>query len=607
MSKNMEDKYIVGIDFGHGETAACLIPLKNEKDENGNLIVTEPSKLQINRSNKESEMSIKSIIYQNIDNGDYSIARKGNCTLIQGFKMEPSKLKEKENIDKKEAFEEFVKQVIKHVVENNSNKGLKLEEDGECNFKLCIACPTSWNDLEIHEYENFFNAALEGLGIRVSWVIRESDAAYFSNREKGNNGCVLLIDYGSSTIDYTAFCNDEKISKDEWSEKDGGASQIEEDLLLVIKQQHKEKQDKILPNYIAQQIKLRCRELKEGGMFAEDEPRETYFSFDGEEYGYESYTIKRRFFDDTVEKSPEYEKYRSYRDEFEKRIRDIKTDVESEAREKITKVVLSGGACAMKWVENSVNEIFEGSGAIVERDTLPQYVVAEGIVKYAKAQYECIDEIKSSIEALGFDRIYQDIWKEEVYNLLSEPINTTCNNYKIAENNNSLKSFMENIEQSIKTEIEDANNANSFILTVQKRISNDIKKIVEDIIKKKFSTDNREVKVSTPMIDSIDILPLNSNLYERIKKSFRWKFLGFIPFGNPNMEKTREYEDRKKMAKRASETWEKEKKNLNIYSGFDEELRKISGQMKEVAMKCAIDTFYKNELFKTTFTDASHS
>ena len=54
------------------------------------------------------------------------------------------------------------------------------------------------------EYVNFFNEALKEFGVEVMWVINESDAAYFSHGSTSEfaDKCVLIIDYGSSTIDY---------------------------------------------------------------------------------------------------------------------------------------------------------------------------------------------------------------------------------------------------------------------------------------------------------------------------------------------------------------------------------------------------------------------
>lgn len=598
----MREEYIIGIDFGHGETAACLIPLE---DENGNLIVAEP--LQINRSNKESEMSIMSIIYRDMDTGEYSITYKDNSSPIQGFKMEPSKLFEDENIAKKEAFEEFIRQVIKNIVINNSNK-LILRENGDCNFKLCIACPTSWNERDIHEYETFFNVALEDLRIRVSWVIRESDAAYFSNRKKENNGCVLLIDYGSSTIDYTAFYNDKRISKDEWSEKSGGASQIEEDLLLAVKEKVSKENNTLLIGDHVQWIRLRCRELKEKGMFAEDEPKKTFFSFVGEEYGIDL-LITKTFFDNRDEKSLEQVYFRNYRNYIEKRIKTIKTNIEYEIGEKITKVVLSGGACAMKWVENLVNEIFKDSGAVIKRDPLPQYVVAEGIVKYAKAQHECITEINDVIEEdVNFEEIYKEIWEEEIYKLLDGPIKEVCNTYGESEDNNSIDFFMNSIRDVIERTVEDSNKKGTFNKAVQERLCDDIKVIVSDAIKEKLGKVGDETwNVSMPETDSISIIPIDDSLLEKILDNIQSRFL-FIRWQYRNEQKPRDPNERKDIAKKASVSWRSKKGRIELdESKHAEALEGNANTMKEATKKCAKDTFHQYELFKTTFTDASHS
>lgn len=66
------------------------------------------------------------------------------------------------------------------------------------------------------------------------WVINESDAAYFSHGSTSEfaDKCVLIIDYGSSTIDYTLMYNGKKISDDQWSNDYLGASNIEKSILM---------------------------------------------------------------------------------------------------------------------------------------------------------------------------------------------------------------------------------------------------------------------------------------------------------------------------------------------------------------------------------------
>lgn len=75
---------------------------------------------------------------------------------------------------------------------------------------------------QILEYKKFISSI-----IPVDWIIKESDAAYFKFKAKNNfsNSSVLVVDIGSSTIDFTAY--DVNVSKPSTDGKKHGASAVE--------------------------------------------------------------------------------------------------------------------------------------------------------------------------------------------------------------------------------------------------------------------------------------------------------------------------------------------------------------------------------------------
>ena len=218
----MEKVFIVGIDFGHGETSAWAVPLDLRI---GN---KEGYALKLKNTNIAAGRSYSSTIYMDT-NGDYSLMSSEGKNIIFGFKDKVSNLNKPENNDRCKAYKEYIKQVYKLMI--TLNKELKVEES-DTNFYLCIACPTKWDQKDKDDYIGFFNDALREFGIEVMWVINESDAAYFTHGslDKYSDKCVLIIDYGSSTIDFTVVNKGKKISDDNWSNR-LGASHIENTIL----------------------------------------------------------------------------------------------------------------------------------------------------------------------------------------------------------------------------------------------------------------------------------------------------------------------------------------------------------------------------------------
>lgn len=591
-------KLFVGIDFGHGETAAWLVSSEIVEGE----VRRTSRSLKLRNSTLGGDNCIKSVVYSN-GKGDYQLNLDDEYFPITELKGRISCLEERKKI----AYQKYIALIIDRLIKNNNNV-LKWDPNEQSwNFNLHIACPTRWGDEEMKQYLEFFRDTLASMDkpLYPTSLIRESDAAYYSNWiPEYMNKCILVIDYGSSTVDYTVIDKGEKMDALDSINSPWGASFIERNCLRF------PQDDKERENFtqIKKTINQKLTEYgNDGSISFEDihldkcrEAKEIYYKNGDAGRLHIDYSYCGQHVDYKISLKDEDNKYyKEYKNQWKEHLIDVKKSIEKENVD-VDKVILSGSACQMPWVRTIVEEVFGSSD--IDFDEFPQFVVAKGVTLYAETQDICIDKIKSSIEDLEFDRIYSYIWKEEVYNLLSGPIKETCNNYKNAEENSSIRFLMESIEQRVKKEIEDKNNADLFIQAVQKRICNNIKKIVEDIIKKKFCKDSREV--SNPMIDTIDILPLNSNLYERMKKATKKIWLIF----SRNEEKPQQKKAREDIAQKAINSWEKKgRDNLNICSGTDDELKKISSQMKEVAMKCAIDTFYKNELFKTTFTDASHS
>lgn len=227
-------KYVIGIDFGHGETSATIACIhSNElKDVDlgcGNKNI--PSAILIRENNGEREVYI----------GHYAISEfedsydENTDTFKCSFKEIPSSLTEHG--------EDVLKSFFKSVYDTILSKNV-FPDINNGNHVVAIACPSNkkkWTDGEVELYRRLASDA--GLPIvcyqntelpeyHISGIVRESRAAYIKAQKSSENatgvhGGALTIDFGSSTVDLTYYNPNNNIILDYGTEKDLGAQKVE--------------------------------------------------------------------------------------------------------------------------------------------------------------------------------------------------------------------------------------------------------------------------------------------------------------------------------------------------------------------------------------------
>ncbi|WP_455624481.1 hypothetical protein [Parabacteroides sp.] len=393
----MAIKYLVGIDFGHGETTASCIDIST-----GNL-----QHLRIQDSGGEDSYKIASVIYWiPKDNDSFEFSLKKNHfektpAVCLSFKEKINKFGEYGDRIQKAAFENFIRLVYLRLLQLNKSF---LSEDGS-NFLLFIASPTKWSNQDKTEYKRFVEKAI---GREIGWVINESDAAYY---QKKQDGLLLVVDFGSSTIDFTLMYNNEKIDIDALSNQ-LGAQAVE---LIMWNNYRFDPNKKEGLNDYARQKNIMEDYKRQGGMNYLDlddwmrlslrEAKEYAYTFDSELsdfswreamckklFGIKGSPCQMMFGEESSDEflgsymkavSDSFEKVRN-RIQSNKRLQELGVDPNQ------LRLIVSGGASRMPWVCKSLSEVFGIPYDTIKqnKDDRPEYIVSDGIVKYAYALYQ---------------------------------------------------------------------------------------------------------------------------------------------------------------------------------------------------------------------------
>lgn len=229
-------QYIIGIDFGHGETSADICNI--QWDDNFQALTT-PEPIEI----FNGVSAIKSVLLVEITQnqkkryiGQQAINRylKPSTTSKPEklsyhacFKKKPSAMNEEE----KEVMADFMAEVYAQIRRQRA----ELKDN---NHVVYLACPSNseeWSESEIVDYAKIALAA--GLPLAQTpghgvGIIRESRAAFIKARANPSTKSsvkegILLIDFGSSTVDLTYYSSDFTSKPIDHGSDTCGASNVE--------------------------------------------------------------------------------------------------------------------------------------------------------------------------------------------------------------------------------------------------------------------------------------------------------------------------------------------------------------------------------------------
>ncbi len=409
----MKVEYLVGVDIGHGESAASCVRIGSNKITRlklkGDLITQDDAETEAIYSAyyiKTNETGADEVVL--VAGGDAAGIASQYDSLRMGFKKRVSEMNDFDF----DSMRTFVRTLYGNMLRYNP---FLVDSDGVRNFRLYVACPTEWTVDQAVEYLNLINLA----GMPADWITSEAIAASMKHRSlvSSSSKRVLVIDYGSSTIDYSAFItgSDGFVLS---SSRDRGAYHVEDALFYAVEQDV----EKIAEQYDAVAntlgILLEARRAKEifyrALLNVYDERLKIKIGAQNFDYtaNHESFVgIERNWSNSEL---AEVDGIRDYRTE----VLELFSEIYDELNHRgftPDYVFLSGSASQMDFVEDFIGNVFPD--AEIWKDAMPQYVVSDGIVELAKiynadpeqaaskitAQYNVYQSVKELLEERGLD------------------------------------------------------------------------------------------------------------------------------------------------------------------------------------------------------------
>lgn len=390
-----EHKYVIGIDFGHGETSAAYCEIEWGVPT-AQLTMTNAKDIELN-----GETTIVSAISET-DEGNFSIGASilDDGILLKnfqiGFKKEPEDINGREE----QLMIHYMAEVYKRIKQNS------LFSDG--NHVVYIAFPSGWKRNE--KSRSIYREMALKAGLPLAELIPESRAAFIhinlmeDVRNYMNKGLVVF-DLGSSTLDltYMRLESDGKITKID----DGtplGASVIE-DCIMKDKVELNEEACRLFQEYPVYKnaMLLKCRaeikeeyynKIKAGNNFVSKKyDIETFDDREEVKNKYDDLKIRIKYTKGELEELIKKEV------SYQTRIKDFLSDFQSNqlGGAPIYYVFLTGGASRMDFIKDIVSEAWHLPKEVIYGESNPSLSVSRGIAETGRAQartYEMIAELK---------------------------------------------------------------------------------------------------------------------------------------------------------------------------------------------------------------------
>ena len=368
-------KYVIGIDFGHGETSAAICPI--EWDIDAGQRETKVQDIDLDRAARKKVIT-SAICYvgEGILIGDEAFEHMTDNNGIRlCFKQKPVAI----DGDAEKLMIDYMKAVYGRILDSQ-------DELREGNHIVYIARPSGWTEEPIKEL--YRQMALQA-GIPLGGLTSESRAAIFYakspnvNFSKEISKGAIVFDLGSSTLDFTYLSDDDKPIDYGYNL---GASIIDKAILenMILKDEEAKEFIQKYPEY-RDALMFKARKFKEEAYSRNEEsktiggfPLGNIISDDQESYDdYADTYIKLRIAN-LAELNEMISSTTKYMEDLRRAMTDFK---ETKIPDKtINGVFLTGGASRMNFIRPLISETFGLSidNVRIDNDN-PSLTISRGI------------------------------------------------------------------------------------------------------------------------------------------------------------------------------------------------------------------------------------
>ena len=434
-------QYVIGIDFGHGETSAAYCSIGWDSNK-GQLSGVKDIDFGSNTKVIPSAISITTDGKAYIGDAAFlpEVLNKAEANVC--FKKKP------ENIDgsAEQLMMRFMKEVYNTIRERNS----ALFTDG--NHLVYIATPSGWDETA----KDLYGQMAAKAGLPMGGITSESRAAFIKAQQDPDSGLpqyidkgAVVFDMGSSTLDFTYLTRD-NVNPIDWGD-DCGASKVEKIIYASKRDGNEEIIDfeKKYPNLV-DALLFEARKAKEKVYFHPDMPCRITVNFETivEDEEFEDTKMKFKYQPGELNQILEEKGY----------IGAIRNAMMIFKNEKITGkpihvVFLTGGASRMDFIKDLVKECWNLPDERIYRDQDPSLTISQGVAVLGRGDIRSggpqntkslLDEITKNAEDIFTP--FAESLTAKVTNELELSVITAFNEFRDCESDVSLNDLQERMK-----------------------------------------------------------------------------------------------------------------------------------------------------------------
>ena len=438
-------QYVIGIDFGHGETSAAYCSIGWDSNK-GQLSGVKDIDFGSNTKVIPSAISITTDGKAYIGDAAFlpEVLNKAEANVC--FKKKP------ENIDgsAEQLMMRFMKEVYNTIRERNS----ALFTDG--NHLVYIATPSGWNETA----KDLYGQMAAKAGLPMGGITSESRAAFIKAQQDPDSGLpqyidkgAIVFDMGSSTLDFTYLTRD-NVNPIDWGD-DCGASKVEKIIYASKRDGNEEIIDfeKKYPNLV-DALLFEARKAKEKVYFHPDMPCRITVNFETivEDEEFEDTKMKFKYQPGELNQMLEEKGY----------IGAIRNAMMIFKNEKITGkpihvAFLTGGASRMDFIKDLVKECWNLPDERIYRDQDPSLTISQGVAVLGRGDIRSggaqnakslLDEITKNAEDIFTP--FAESLTAKVTDELERSVVTAFNEFRDCESDVSLNDLQERMKMWIE-------------------------------------------------------------------------------------------------------------------------------------------------------------